>query len=195
MIHDRRSDPAPSTEGVVIFRTDLRRGARAAIVRLFFAIAVIVVSSLASAPAAAQRIQDRPHREEADRAIDRLRSPYCPGFMLRVCTSGQAAALRDSIYDLAAEGMGSDELVEWMIGRHGEEWRAVPKRSGAGLFAWVIPPVAVLLAVAGVVTWLRGHRPRGETGESVALPELTETDRRTLTNALREWEDAGAEGE
>jgi cytochrome c-type biogenesis protein CcmH len=154
-------------------------------------VALLAVLWLAGAADAQGRIQDRPNQAEADHAIDQLRSPYCPGFMLRICTSSQAAELRDSIYNLAAEGMTSDQLVEWMIGRHGEEWRAVPKRSGAGLFAWVIPPVVVLLAVAGVVVWVRGHRrPEEENG---ALLAISDAERAQLSDALREWEEEGGE--
>jgi cytochrome c-type biogenesis protein CcmH len=84
-------------------------------------------------------------RTVAERAIGVLRSPYCPGLMLEVCPSEPAQRLRDSIHDLAAEGMAAGDIVEWMIERHGEEWRAVPKRSGAGLWAWIGPPAALLL--------------------------------------------------
>ncbi len=158
---------------------------------------LILVASLAllliAEPVAGQRIQDRPNVEVADRAIDLLRSPYCPGFMLRVCTSAPAAALRDSIYDLAAQGMSSDELVEWMIGRHGEEWRALPQRSGNALLAWVIPPFAVLMAVAGVALWMKKHRGRDEGTSAEGADPLTDSDRLELTAALRDWEASGGE--
>src|SRR5687767_7299807 len=38
---------------------------------------------------------------EATKAITRLKSPYCPGFMLEVCSSSGGAALRDTIEGLA----------------------------------------------------------------------------------------------
>jgi cytochrome c-type biogenesis protein CcmH len=142
----------------------------------------------------AQRMQDRPNAIEAERAIEQLRSPYCPGFMLEVCTSSQAAALRDSIFDLAAQGASTNDIVEWMIGRHGEEFRGVPQRSGAGLWAWVIPPFGILLALALVLAWLRANRSRHE---ALAVPEsngISEDDRQKLAAALREWEEQGEEG-
>jgi cytochrome c-type biogenesis protein CcmH/NrfF len=173
-------------EGVVISRGRIRRWA-----------GLLLVASLAvtlsGGPAVGQRVQDRPNAEEADRAIDLLRSPYCPGFMLRVCTSSQAAALRDSIYDLAAQGMTSDELVEWMVGRHGEEWRAMPRRSGTGLLAWIIPPLAVLFAVGGVMLWLKKHRGPAGVAPAEEGDALTEADRLELTAALRDWEASGGE--
>jgi cytochrome c-type biogenesis protein CcmH/NrfF len=114
-------------------------------------------AALAPLPAAAQEVGYRPQPESdaARRAIGQLRSPYCPGLMLEVCPSANAEMLRDSIRMLANEGTPPDAIVEWMISNHGEEWRAAPKRSGLGLWAWILPP-AVLLLGAGVV----GHRIR-----------------------------------
>jgi cytochrome c-type biogenesis protein CcmH/NrfF len=147
---------------------------------------------IAGSPAVAQEVQERPNADEARRAIGQLRSPYCPGFMLETCTSSHAAALRDSIYDLAEQGVPSGEIVEWMLARHGEEWRAVPMRSGPGLWAWVIPPLALLAGLAIVVGWLRASRPTNG-GEVAATPGISEGEREQLAHALREWQDAGEE--
>jgi cytochrome c-type biogenesis protein CcmH/NrfF len=154
---------------------------------------MLLLGALAFAgPLTGQSIQDRPNAEEAERAIAQLRSPYCPGVMLEVCTSYGGAMLRDSIYQLAAEGMTSDELVEWMLSRHGEEYRAVPPRTGFGLFSWIVPPAILMLGLAGVTLWLRAHRAP-EPAVAEAASELSETDRATLTAALRAWEDSGEE--
>ncbi|MQA90012.1 MAG: hypothetical protein GEU90_07245 [Gemmatimonas sp.] len=141
----------------------------------------------------AQRRQDRPNAEAAEAAIAQLRSPYCPGLMLEVCPSASAAALRDSIYNLAAEGQTTDDLVEWMLARHGEEWRGVPQRSGIGLLAWVMPPLGLLIGVGVLVGWIRASRARAD--EVVEEPEepISETDRDKLAAALREWEATGGE--
>jgi len=102
-----------------------------------------------------------PH-PEALKAINRLLSPYCPGFMLEVCPSSEAQRLRDDIHARALEGARADELVEWMVGEYGEQYRAVPKRSGAGFFAWVLPPLALVLGSLGVWMALRRFGPREE---------------------------------
>ena len=153
-----------------------------------------VAALLAFVPAgAASQTVERPMLEEADKAISELRSPYCPGFMLEVCPSPQAQALRDSIYDLAAQGATSDEIVEWMIGNHGEEWRGLPRRSGAGLLAWVIPPLALLLGVGAIIGWYHStRRKEGEIAEPEA-PPMSDEERQKLSLALREWEETGHE--
>lgn len=118
----------------------------------------------------------------AREAIARLRSPYCPGLMLEVCPSPQAALLRDSIHSLAAAGSDADALVEWMIARHGEEWRALPKRSGTGMWAWIAPPLVLLGGGALLLERLR--RSRGAAGREGAAEPLTEADRGEIRAAL-----------
>jgi cytochrome c-type biogenesis protein CcmH/NrfF len=95
-----------------------------------------------------------PH-PEARTAISRLLSPYCPGLMLDQCPSDNARILRDSIHGLALQGWNADAIEAWMLSNHGEEYRAVPKRSGAGLLAWILPPIALLLGLGGLGVALR----------------------------------------
>ena len=73
----------------------------------------------------------KPH-PAADEAIARLKSPYCPGQMLEVCTSYTGALLRDSMQAMAREGWTTDELVDWMLANHGGEYLAYPAVSGTG---------------------------------------------------------------
>jgi cytochrome c-type biogenesis protein CcmH/NrfF len=159
-------------------------------------IPVVALLSLALAGAAelsAQRMIDRPNAAEAERAIAQLRSPYCPGLMLETCPSPPAAALRDSIYDLAAEGLGTSEIVDWMLARHGEEFRGVPQGSGAGLWAWVIPPLALLIGAGAVFGWLHANRTREEPVLATEESSLTDGDRQKLAAALKDWEDGEEE--
>ncbi len=131
----------------------------------------------------------RSSHPEANRAIGELKSPFCPGLMLEVCPSPQAEALRDSLQALAQEGMTSAELVEWMVGNHGEIYRAVPKREGAGLVAWLAPPVA--LAVGILVLLVAFRRLLRRRAEEVAAPprqELSDAEKARVREALEELE-------
>jgi cytochrome c-type biogenesis protein CcmH len=152
----------------------------------------LLLIGLLAAYAEGQRRVDRPNAAEAERAISELRSPYCPGLMLETCPSPPAAALRDSLFDLAAEGLSAPEIVEWMLARHGEEWRAVPQRSGAGLWAWVMPPLAILIGVGAVIGWLRANRREEQLVSEVSTPsDISDTEREELAVALRRWEESG----
>ena len=125
----------------------------------------------------------------ADEAIARLKSPYCPGLMLEVCTSYTGASLRDSMQAMAREGWTTDELVDWMLARHGEEYLAYPPVSGTGLLAWLVPPTAIVLGILGVVTALRYMR-RGAPPEKTANTELSEEEEDRLREAMRDMDSA-----
>lgn len=131
--------------------------------------------------------QDRTPATEAvaTQAISQIRSPYCPGLMLEVCPSQQAEFLRDSIHTMAAQGMTVPQIVERVLASHGEQYRALPKRSGAGFWAWVMPPL-VLLAGLALVAWrIRKLRvARAGIVEPEAAP-LSEEERARLEAALR----------
>lgn len=125
---------------------------------------------------------------EASQAIDQLWSPYCPGLMLEVCPSPGGAALRDSLQTLAEEeGYSAAQLVDWVIDNHGEEYRALPQRSGVSLLAWWIPPVAVVvgLGVIFVVLW-RMRAARVAAGPREEPAELSDEEERRLRAAMQE---------
>ena len=129
----------------------------------FGALVVLMTAALAVGPLSGQSQTELPtegnrpesRHPEAKEAISRVWSPYCAGFMLEVCSSGAGAALRDSMQDLALQGQTSEEIVAWMIANHGEEYLAMPGTSGVGLFAWLAPPIGVLLGMIFVVLVLR----------------------------------------
>ena len=106
--------------------------------------------------------------------------------MLEVCPTREAEALRDSIQMGAAGGLGADSLVEWMIAGHGEEYRALPKRSGAGLLAWVAPPLALIMGLGVVVVVLR--RLRGRETEVAGAGGLSGEEQARIDEAMAELE-------
>ena len=125
----------------------------------------------------------------ADEAIARLKSPYCPGLMLEVCSSYSGALLRDSIQEMAREGWTTDELVDWVVARHGVQYLAYPPVSGTGLWAWVVPPAAILMGILVVVAVLR-HKRRTSPPEETANTELSDEEEDRLREALRDMDSA-----
>lgn len=131
-------------------------------------------------------------RPEAIEAINRLKSPYCPGLMLEVCTSAPGAALRDSIAKRADAGWSADSIVEWVVANHGEKYRAMPKAEGAALLAWIVPPLGVAVGIGIVVVALRRMRKRrGDEGwlDPDLLDEISSDEEERLNEALRELEE------
>jgi cytochrome c-type biogenesis protein CcmH/NrfF len=126
----------------------------------------------------------QPHPEGL-RAIDQLRSPYCPGMMLEVCPSPQARLLRDTLELLAWSGEPSDTIVAWMLARYGEEYRAVPLTRGSGLWAWLMPPMALLAGIVVLIMALKHFR--GQRDEvPVHAHDLTMEDESALAEAMEE---------
>ena len=122
---------------------------------------------------------------EGDVAIGRLRSPFCPGLMLEICPSPQAKMLRDTLQLMAKGGAPADSLVSWMLANYGEEYRAVPQTRGSGLWAWLMPPLALLAGLFSVVVALRHFRARRDADPPVVSP-LSEEDESVLASALQE---------
>lgn len=125
---------------------------------------------------------------EARRAISELRSPYCPGLMLEVCPSPDAAVLRDSIDSLARTGLEADSIVELMIARYGEEWRAVPRREGAGWWAWLMP-AGVLLVGALLVAFVLSRRRHDAVPAGPSEPTRPE-DEEKLRQAMSDLDES-----
>lgn len=118
----------------------------------------------------------------AEEAIGGLWSPFCPGQMLEVCSSGSGAAMRDSIMTQARAGMSADDIVEYWVAEFGEEYRALPEMRGAGNFAWFTPVAALLLGllVAGRLI------PRRESPAVLAGGAIGDEDRARLEAAMAE---------
>lgn len=128
------------------------------------------------------------HEAVARDAIGQVWSPYCPGQMLEICTSAPGAALRDSIRTYAQAGWTADELIEWVVGNHGEEYRAVPRASGRGLVVWLVPPLGILLGIGVVLIVIRRMRAREPSVLDEAPIALSPEEEERLRRALAEAE-------
>jgi cytochrome c-type biogenesis protein CcmH/NrfF len=159
------------------------------------ALFLALIPALMSAPAAAQKPPASGEAMQvlpaAKAAIDRIKSPYCPGQMLETCPSSGGAMLRDSIQRMAEAGLSADSIVEVIIGEYGDQWRAQPLASGTGLWAWLLPPGALLVGL-GVVGVVLVRRRRLDPVASVAAdaPDADPEVEARLREALKELDEA-----
>jgi cytochrome c-type biogenesis protein CcmH len=86
---------------------------------------------------------------------------------------------------LAEEGWSSDQLVDWVLANHGEQWLALPRAEGRSLIAWIVPPLAVLLGVLLVVVALRKMREGRRVVEPLEA-DLSDEEEARLREAMRE---------
>ncbi len=156
-------------------------------VRMDLAVVVLVFLAVSTDTVSAQQSEPVFRHPVAKEAIDQIRSPFCPGLMLDICPTATAEALRDSLDVMAREGLSADSLVELVIANHGEEWRAYPKRSGVGLFAWIMPPAILILGLGLVVMVLR--RSRESEGVYEGAEPISDEAAAMLEAALADLED------
>jgi cytochrome c-type biogenesis protein CcmH/NrfF len=86
---------------------------------------------------------------------------------------------------MAWEGATSDSIVNWMLASYGDQYRGVPLARGGGLWAWLMPPLALLAGFIVVGGALRRFRKRREMAPPPAAP-LSEDDETMLAAALEE---------
>jgi cytochrome c-type biogenesis protein CcmH len=151
---------------------------------------VVLLALLAAPPAAAQIAVPEMTPEQtrtANEAMALLRSPVTPFHTVDMCPS--MPALRDTIRVAAAEGMTTDQIVEGVIARYGEQVRLLPRRRGAGLLAWIATPLVMLVGAGLVIARLR----RGQDNAPPVADgdPLTDAERERVSAALSEWEESG----
>jgi cytochrome c-type biogenesis protein CcmH len=132
-----------------------------------------------------------PEDGAAQQAIDKaageifgtVMSPFCPGMTLATCPSSQAAELRDNIREQLARGASTEEVLDELYAVWGEEVLGPRSALGAGLLAWLIPAVVIVVAGAGLLAWLRGSSRRFATG-ATGGDALDPKDRERLEREL-----------
>lgn len=161
--------------------------------RTYVALLVALCSIVAAKPTSAQDLRATLTPEQtrtADAAMSRLRSPVTPAHTVDMCPS--TPALRDSIRMAAAAGMTPDQIVEDVIARHGEHIRILPKRSGAGLLAWLATPLLLLVGGGLIVARLWKGGAGAAPPEAPELEDpITAAERDRLTAAMRSFEKTG----
>ncbi len=109
----------------------------------------------------------------ANAVAQEVMSPYCPGVTLHDCPSSSAQEMREEIAEWARSGMTKDDIMARLEDEFGSSIRAVPRGSG-GLFAWLLPALALLVGAAAAFFLARrwsGRRPVGPAPAPPASPE------------------------
>ena len=146
------------------------------------ALAVVVVVALvigARTPAA-----QTPAQKAASIASE-VRCPTCEGQSAEVSDAAAAQAVRTFILAEVEAGQSRGRIEQELEDRYGSDILLRPPASGVAGLVWVLPIVALVLAVAGLAVAFRRWRTVGEA-------PVTDADRRRVAEALNE--DAGGQG-
>jgi cytochrome c-type biogenesis protein CcmH/NrfF len=105
-------------------------------------------------------------------------SPYCPGLVLRDCTSSGAAALREQFRAWLTEGHSEAWIATTMIATYGETILAAPPFRGAAIVVWLAPGIALLIGAVLLVRFLQGQwkRQRELDAANVSAPRRPALD-------------------
>ena len=131
--------------------------------KLTVAIVVVTISLLPVMAVASPQ-------DDANDVAQEVMSPFCPGVTLHECPSARAIELRDEIADWFAAGLSRAQVFERLEDEYGPSIRATPDPKGAGLAAWLVPALAVLLGL-GIVGFVLRRRSEAESEVSVAGPD------------------------
>jgi len=99
-------------------------------------------------------------------------SPFCPGRSLNDCPSSKAHELKLEMRAQLESGVPPQTILENVIAKFGEKYRAVPAYQGFGKLVWWVPFGFVLLGLViayGRVA-RRGKRGSGEKSPASSVP-------------------------
>ncbi len=101
------------------------------------------------------------------RLAHEIMSPWCPGLSLSDCPSTPAAELRVWIIEQERHGRTRSETEALLLESYGDTLRQTPEPQGAGLLAYAIPALALLLG--GVAVAILFHRA-GRSAQALPVP-------------------------
>lgn len=106
------------------------------------------------------------------------------GTVLSVSNSPVAQQERQFIRDQIAQGKSKDEIKAALVDEYGEEVLADPGTGGFNATLWLVPIVAALLALVGIIFAVRTWRGRTPAAEPELPPPLSTEDARRLDAEL-----------
>ena len=106
-------------------------------------------------------------------AIDALaRCPSCDGISVLDSSASTAVAIRQAVAARIRAGQSDSEIDAFLVSRYGPSILLRPPVRGWTAWVWVLPPAALAIAVAALVTVLWRRRRRG--------PDAVSAEDRTL---------------
>jgi cytochrome c-type biogenesis protein CcmH/NrfF len=109
-------------------------------------------------------------------------SPYCPGVTLHDCPSAAAVELRTKIQSWIEDGVSKQAVLDRLEQEYGTTINAAPAPDGTGIWAYVLPAVALIGGLALLVFLTRRWTKKGDGAPP--SPPLTRDERARLESEL-----------
>ena len=112
--------------------------------------------------------------EELNLISKELFCPLCTGVRLDNCDLPLCDQMRDVIRQKLGAGETRGEIKAYFVEQYGETVTGIPPRRGGMILAWVLPPLALLVAGGWLYRATRRQGPSHETveTETVAIQPL-----------------------
>lgn len=148
---------------------------------------IFIIASMANASSVAED----PAQREMLSIAQKLRCAVCQNQPVSESNSGLARDMRAVISEQLAAGKSESEIIDYFVDRYGDYVLLEPRKSGAALLLWILPPL--FLVLAGFFAWLvmRG-RTTSESTRVIHKSDLSDEDRERIKRA-REEHDKGDE--
>jgi len=95
-------------------------------------------------------------------------------------SSPLADQMKREIRDLLQQGWSEERVMQYYLDKYGERILAAPQPKGFNVLAYVMPPIVLAVAGAGVIMWIRRHT----TKSTLATPAADEKAPPALDPAL-----------
>ena len=142
--------------------------------------ALVVVVGAALSVGASRGGAPTTEKQRAD-AIDALvRCPSCDGISVLDSSASTAVAIRELVAQRVAAGQSAGQIDAFLVSRYGPSILLRPPARGWTAWVWILPPVGLALAVAGLVTVLWRRRRRRDS------VSVSNEDRALVRRALAE---------
>ena len=127
-----------------------------------------------------------PTDDEVNAVAENLNCPTCQSLNLSDCSTQTCAQWKEQIRDLLAEGYSKEEVLDWYVVRYGEQVLQEPRRSGIGLYAWLLPILGFLVGIVWLAIILKKWSAKKQV--STAAPAVPELDGDSADDYLRRVE-------
>jgi len=121
---------------------------------------IVLVLAVALAIGAQGRSGPMTQAQRVKHIASEIRCPTCRNQSAAESDAAAAKAVRDEIDRRVRAGQSDGQVVAFLVSRYGSDILLKPEASGVASLVWVLPVVAVVVAVAALAIAFRRWRAR-----------------------------------